>query len=1018
MTEAAGAVVTKKLIESIWDMTGGLVGRKVRESRDAWDPRTLHLWNLVPHPWNPLGAAIDPTKLLAAVNANGTKAGEQRPSPPKALRFIAPFKEQPWKAERFWGDATDDINYARTALVLTTRDGVTVDRVRELRDRLSTAAPGDAAHTVVRSKGRGGKTVFIHKLFLDMLDGADRSMPMLVSRQDVELMRDRGPLGEDAIRAFVGRWLDVHHVTTPAKARKELLNEFASGLRSGSIVLLVDGVDPLNEIGADAMLSGIKRWVVAWNEAEGKPSGKVTLIELESFWDEPTIAAYLDWRIPDASEPRKIASREALKRVIKEMTATHELERKARHSEEKFWLAQPSNLHLFVNRMIADTPWTERQIREDAANPGRMVRDILDDALDRTGQAPQMAAISGRLFHLASRDSDASDSGTSEIDRRVLRLTDIVRNVQGRPEFRQSVYREYFRCGLIAREIEDPDWHDSTGEAFKPTTWVTEKRAAIVDCFESQATGAMGIRRLLSGAQVADITRRNLLELLITVERRRDRESQAGDSFLHGLDCSGMSLAGIVLSDLVVRNCVFERSVLHTADLSGSTFDHCKFAGADFSDSDAYQAKFSDCAFGAAALNTQRMVISGASFESGGKAFTPKWEGVIDSRSRYAGEFGKRWAAFQKAALPGLGELEENAYIPEISRAIQAQGDRNVYLVDLMAGGTYRRVFELLEKFDRLHILGIDRDKAAFEDFRLDWQVAEIGNGPPDDPLGLSIRELLTKRLQTPPGAADIVIGKKAIHEIPRDLQQKLFKEVFASLRPGGKFILLADCNGPDKPEEVDERALAEVHAKIDGLRSALRPANLSPEFVTDRLEMIRCDGSPLGLLEFANSWIAVKDWANRNRRECARRYFACPAEIRQWAKDAEFEFKSIETNPYRLNPLYFNEIGLGLALEYLEREGSKRSRSQVVKTSSDRDELCKLIDVKDQDRLPVLVEFTRSKLEGQGADQQSLRNALGASPAPLDLSRFDEDLATLPLTKTAWAFNLSCHVFVFEKPM
>jgi SAM-dependent methyltransferase len=441
-------------------------------------------------------------------------------------------------------------------------------------------------------------------------------------------------------------------------------------------------------------------------------------------------------------------------------------------------------------------------------------------------------------------------------------------------------------------------------------------------------------------------------------------------------------------------------------------------------------ATFEACDFGSGEefAKVEQMVIDD-------KGFTPDISAellerhAVKERSRYVDEFGENFAKKQAAFLGlGLEQLEAGAYLPAIEQAVRVSETgapgQPVYLVDLMAGGSYERVTALLEKFNSLHILGIDRDPSKQPPrLRFEWVSVEIGSRGSDGEmgLGLDIEASLKDKFPSSDGKPHVIVAKKALHELDYELQPALINECARVLRPGGRFILFADTPGSGDGA-VDLEKLKAVHDELESLRETLadgstvmrggpEPAatRTQPAAVATLLAERDFDATPIGQIKFANTWIMVKDWANQNRHERDHRYFASVPEILEWARPAFGPPVSVERNKYRLNPLIFNEQGLERVLKRLNaevREGHDKRRAVL-------DNRAQLLEwISEGEAFRVLVDFTRTKLR----KDSPLAVALNANPEEVAFDRIDPALAPLNSGEKAPVFDLPCAVLVFEK--
>jgi hypothetical protein len=273
--------------------------------------------------------------------------------------------------------------------------------------------------------------------------------------------------------------------------------------------------------------------------------------------------------------------------------------------------------------------------------------------------------------------------------------------------------------------------------------------------------------------------------------------------------------------------------------------------------------------------------------------------------------------------------------------------------------------------------------------------------------LGLDLRESLTRVFGASAFPPDVIVGKKAIHEIARPLQKELIARCADALSPGGRLVLFVDAPGPTSGNDLDRVKLDEMCGELESLRKFLTD-DPSPDQVQQKLQKMSFDGTPASQIAFTNAWIMLKDWVNHNRHEVANRYFASVAEIKEWAPSSLGE-PVVTSDAYRLNPLIFNELGIQSVLHHIaSREEGGLKKSDIV--ARDRRQLQGMMS--ENERLNVLIEFSRGHL----ADQSALGVALKAEERPIMLRDLDPALAPLDTGAKAWSFELSCSVLVFEK--
>jgi hypothetical protein len=501
--------------------------------------------------------------------------------------------------------------------------------------------------------------------------------------------------------------------------------------------------------------------------------------------------------------------------------------------------------------------------------------------------------------------------------------------------------------------------------------------------------------------------RRNLLDLLRAIDPR---------SPLENLDLSQIPGEGIDLKGMKFHNCSLRNARLRSADLAAARFSKCDFTGADLSGANAIGARFESCTFesNGDAVRMHGMSIGADPADKTNIALneeraTLKWFGAVEYRSRYRDEFAAIWGRFQQVALgPGFVRLEGSVYLPAIKDAVTSAGAKPVYAVDIMAGGSYERVTSLLREHENLHMLGIDKDPCKYDrPDRFEWAQLQVGraDGKPADALGLNLKQLIIEKFGSSGYPPQLIVAKKALHEIDRSLQPALIEHCSESLAENGRLILFVDAPGPTEEKDLDRAMLAAIHSRLAARRSFLA-SDPAPSAVRAELQGLSVDGSPTSQIEFANTWIMLKDWVNGNWTEVSNRYFASIAEIKQWATHC-LDDCSTTTDAYRLNPLIFNELGILSVLHHISEQKPEDKSAAIAR---DRRKLQGMIG--ESERLDVLVDFSSEYL----GDGSPLGVALNAEERSISLEMLDPMLAPLDTGRKAWSFELTCAVLVFEK--
>ena len=1052
------------------------------ELKNSRDSKWVYVWNLVPRRRSKRGNAA--VTLLRAINQGAVDAAQRqfdegllktrtRTLRDRALRAVKeslPFALRPSKATMIWTPMFPKLRTAQQFFVFPPcreeEFGETVERpesngvdtIRHWLERSATAATDESAGKVwVFSDGTAGKSIFMNRLFLDLIGVTDGSattlVPMFASAENLRGHSDRIDRlnrDKDVVSAFATVWLENRNIEFPKDVSREdvvdsLVGSLKAALLKGDVVLLMDGVDELGHQGLERFardLLGEVRFWVASSQPGDEPVPTNHAVTLDDVWSYGQIAQRLDLRFPDPPPGAKaspmVASREILKSVIRELIEDHEKTvNEGITDQEHHWLCHPGNLGQLIDALEREMLTDEHEIRRLAANQSHLFRMIFKNAMHGVGRHADKREIEKRLFDLAAGDPTnprrkKEKGGTHRahdpIDKEILHLKQIVRGMREGPVFRHAAFRDYFIAGRIASEIVDRTVEEeAVDELARADIWDSARFESVLSWLreESPAKAAQRVKSRLRRRGESDSSainptmRRNLLDLLLRLDR--------GTALDH-LDLSAIPGTRIDLQGVVINSCRFDEAVLIDAELAQAVISASDFRRADFTGADAFSATFTDCNFGATdqeKATVNGMAIAAAKFPtSDGRDQRDLLldRGARDERSRYRGPFGKIFSESQSALLgPGLARLEKGAYLEEIRKAVRywngAQPDEPIYLVDLMAGGSYRRVTALLEEFDNLYILGIDRDPSTQPPLdRFSWTQVEIGSNGESSDLGLDISTALSNAFGISASMAHVIIAKKALHELmcsddaSRHLQPLLIRRCAESLLAGGRLILFEDAPGPEDEKDLNRGMLKEIHARLESLRRDHLSGSFSnPAKVADTLKSLAFDGSPTSQIGFVNTWIMLKDWANQNRHEVQNRYFASVAEIRGWANVIFTECEPAFDN-YRLNPLIFNELGLQTVLYHVAREMVARDVDKATVIREDRSHLHGLIS--DSARLKILIDFSRAHLSGGSA----LGRALNAVEEPISLAAIDPDLAPLDTSERAWAFDLRCAVLVFEK--
>lgn len=274
------------------------------------------------------------------------------------------------------------------------------------------------------------------------------------------------------------------------------------------------------------------------------------------------------------------------------------------------------------------------------------------------------------------------------------------------------------------------------------------------------------------------------------------------------------------------------------------------------------------------------------------------WRRLRNRLGRYSTPFGEIFdsRANQSLLLGGDAAAAEECYSAAVHARIgEIIGQREeAVVVDLMAGGA-ARPDELLARFPKgLCLVAIDRDVSRLQRsaYPAHLQVVAREVAGRVDLSGILAAKTSERR-------CDLVIAKKALHELPWEQQVALIEELGQTVRPGGAAIIYADSPVRMTPTsfsrwlKLDTALKAylpmedrhRVHSDEEAIARFTPPSErFDPDFASDAAV-------------FANLWIRLKDWANYNSHEYQHRYFSSRNQLEEAFDDAGFTPRPLENS-------------------------------------------------------------------------------------------------------------------------
>lgn len=1001
---------------------------KAREEARAAIPHQVRLGDLIAGDTPRDGRAL---ALVRAVNARAVSVFRSRlqggPADPVAsLLWDRTWPERDWNAQRAWvePDPTGEGSLA----------GEVLDMLRNPR----------AGQVWVLGLAGAGKSTFMNRLFFEALGatratsdaspGASAPAPMFIQPRNVDVgqiavLRHTG----NAFPAFIDGWLQNRSIAVAEDDRPALVRDFEQALRDGRIALFVDGFDELVDLGLLSFFQGLLDRTACWvcaERSDRRVSRSGATVALPGTWTLDQIEGHLAARWPEKPD---WAAR------------VHALLRKDTDGDHLVRVPRYLDLFLGLLESRSELP-DESDLQALLAGGPELASAIVTAALARLPRSEDVTEheLNARLFQVAAARVEQADFVLPRARKdaawtRILQMTEFVSTVVtpdgDHVRITHPAMVDYFLAGEIASElrsgaarITQGDRHWSRGLLAGVSAWL--RRAG------DPTVLAEIWHRIRAHDAATPAT--NLLELAVQLDLdarqhprdRRPEQDRRREVRIADKDLSGRNLAGAELRLVTFERCQFRGADLTEADLQHATFHDGDFAGANLTGATAQGAEFARCRFLDPEDPDRLPVVTGlqveaAEFHEGTDAASDvdaAWltgRGAVRTRTRYGDEFGRVFFRRQAAFLGQVADsLERGAYRERIESALaRCAADRPITVVDLMAGGGNEWLAGLVttrdgtpSRFPGLRVLGIDRDEPQLRELRrqfpevFKWHRLEIGPGP------LDLRAIAGEAFEGPGRrlAVDLVVAKKAIHELRRPHQPRLLRHCFEGLRDGGELVLFADSPGPEDPGsegivEADFAALdGEVRALLDDPDTGL--ATIRERVVAG----LRLGGSPADQARFCNLWVMLKDWANDNRHEVRNRWFSSAAELRAWARDAGFEESApMAAARYRIAVARFNERGIQRVIHHLERNGAAAIRN-------DASMLTDWLSATGDERQSLLLEFTAHHL----APGSALAQALGLKPVRVDWGLIHESLRGLPAAnRETLSFEFPVHVLSFRKP-
>lgn len=890
-------------------------------------------------------------------------------------------------------------------------------------------------------------------------------VPMLFQPRNLKAeqvsMLDQQKEADAFLRLMLEYWLENRRISVPPERKMAVLSSLEHHLTRGNLAILIDGFDEMNRMDFqttifESFFETVEHFVCASRPETDIHQSSHKVIKLAPVWDFKTIKSYLDNRLPEMHRPavepflarldhydqadwlrnpRNLNSILSIAESSDKSSDPEQLLVRALDNGEYRMLEELYKISYTRLLALAKPDPQLASLPDIGARLWNCFEEIAEQQLN-TGAFIMEKAGRGEVWGLVQKDRDLLDVVTAghtvELRLKNFNLIDFFLTKKVASQIRshepltfchlwsasQLVYlsEELRRGAGHSREVIKNIWDKLDG--FRLPALDAERAYRERPQHDQRRFGAL-----------------NLVQLALQIERDEQKSGRDGSSSspraveVRHKNLGNLYLDGADLRHVTFDECSFDASTLANACLEKSTFHRCDFIQTNFRNANAAFAAFDFCRFSfddddAHADRPEdyrsavsEMLVQGVKLRGcrGYDLETFGQRGAKRFRTRYVGRFWEVFSNKQEYLVgDGLQEAEDDYYMPAIREQLcRLPPERPAYLIDLMAGGSNTRLLELMtgvgarrregaRRFDNLNVLAIDRDTSHLVEVKksLGDRFA-IVQKPIEGRANLA--ESLSLNFDGQPTQADLIIGKKALHELRAPLQKELLAECAETLRPGGRLILFTD-----SPVSMSPEGYERLHQHLEPLRAG----GLSiPELRRLLVDDLRLGATADDCAIFSNLWVMIKDWANRNEHELKNRYFSSIEEIRRWGEEAGLRVVDEPRQAkYILVARMYNETGINEVGHYLDqnddgvRPGDERRLIDYLKGSAEYQLFC---------------DFAEAHLWDTKRNRPSaLGEALGASRQPVSFGEVHGALSSLSLPySTGAAFEFTVHVVVFEKP-
>lgn len=952
------------------------------------------------------------------------------------------YKSIIWK--NMWSD--DDFQSQKKYLKTIIENGEAI--TEKIRHMLLEMSKIDKINIWIIGNAGIGKTTSLYNIFFCILLDKEKEeklpsplliQPRLFKSSQVEELEGINNK-KDFMELFLDFFISNRNIEISKNIRTKLVNSIQDNIKNGSVLLIIDSYDELSRLKFQTKLFNdifmkSPKYICATRPEMYKEEYGGEIEKIKDAWDYPTIKEFI---INNTNISKEIIH--FFLDYINKDNAT--------------WLRTPRYLKLFLD-VIENYEGIIESNYENIINTFQkgeyyVMKRILNLSINRIHSIYKKyineAEIIKKLHELAKVEVNLGALSLEDNDEKewevVKNMTDFILCKFNSLKFKNATMLDFFLTENITKSILN------FGEIEFDYLWSNNLVKYLTQCmiensddekFITPKRNTNLVNVIAKIKQNMDIYKNkknksshfnnkyvfiNLFNLLIQLKLFEKTNKKNNDYIeFKDMNFSDMYLDGLDLSCIYFEDCKFTNSDLSNSILDKSFFKNTSFFGTKFCYASAINTTFESCDFDFNCINIKyfitnsniyKMIIQGTIIKDcinnnnlSKKEFIDQelmeFFGAKLQKSRYVGGFGEKFFEHQKKFLGKGLEKAEDFYVKKIQEVLDIFKDDNKFLIDVMAGGSSKRfINNIFPKYSNLYVLAIDKDTTSLKEI-LRHRKTDIEFNIKEQEIkgAIGLENIIKVYFEESKGSKiNLVIGKKAIHEMCREQQISFMNEISNFLSKNGRLILFTD-----SPKKITKKAYNKLQNIISIIKSNNNLNELKKILINDLYFSDDYDSCAI----FSNLWVILKDWANDNIHEVNNRYFSSRNEIIKWAKKSNMKLVSEYREMYKLQAKIFNEVGINKVDIYL-----KKNNIEVLKEKKDINKIKEFIS--GNDRYNLFCEFAEKHLWNVSMNEGTLLGKkLNAGRESVNFSRIDERLSIIDNPDNYGVyFNFSVHIFDF----